>query len=164
MAWRDGRAWVARASLGMLDAPATLRAAQAAHAASSRTRAWRATYYVLAATVALTATLNMLRIRGGFLTNHLADFVVPVWMYLAARGLYSPTVRPTMIMRTLGRSPLIAASGLFAASALTEVSQHYWPHGIFPGRFDPLDLLTYAIAAAACYAAERRWPLFPRPA
>ena len=36
--------------------------------------------------------------------------------------------------RTLGRTPEIADLSLFAASALTEVSQFYWPRGVFSGR------------------------------
>jgi hypothetical protein len=48
----------------------------------------------------MTAALNMLRLRGGFVTNHMADLVVPAWLY-------------------------VAAGSLFVASALTEVSQFY---------------------------------------
>jgi len=116
---------------------------------------WRLTYYTLFVAFLVTAALNMLSVSGGFLTNHLADLVVPAWLYVASRGLHSATGRTTYIQRTVGRTPEFAAVSLFAASALTEVSQRYWPHGIFSGRFDPLDILAYAIGLAACYAADR---------
>jgi hypothetical protein len=102
-----------------------------------------------------TAALNMLRVRGGFLTNHAADLVVPAWLYVVSRGLHSPRGRAALIRRTIGRTPEIAALSLFTASTLTEVSQRYWPHGAFPGRFDPLDILAYGCGLAACYVADR---------
>jgi hypothetical protein len=102
-----------------------------------------------------TAALNMLHVRGGFLTNHAADLVVPAWLYVASRGLHSPRGRETLLQRTIGRTPEIAALSLFTASTLTEVSQRYWPHGAFPGRFDPLDVLAYGCGLAACYVADK---------
>ena len=65
------------------------------------------------------------------------------------------------------------ASGIFSGLfrllrrvAVTEVSQRYWPHGVFPGRFDVLDVVAYAVGLAACYGAERSGfcHLFPRAA
>lgn len=106
----------------------------------------------------LSAALNMLHIRAGFLTNHLSDVVVPAWLYVVGRGLL-PGVRPRPAWAAdlLGRSPTHAAIILFLASAATEVSQIWWPHGIFSGRFDPLDLVSFAVGLAACWAAELRW-------
>jgi hypothetical protein len=103
----------------------------------------------------LTAALNMLRVNGGFLTNYAADLVVPAWLYVTSRGLHSPHGRQTLIQRTLGRTPELAAVSLFIASALTEVSQIYWPHGIFSGRFDILDLVAFAVGLLLCYATDR---------
>ena len=103
----------------------------------------------------MSAALNLLHLRAGFLTNHLADLVVPAWLYVAARGLQSDGRRSTFIQRTIGRTPELAAVSLFTASALTELSQRYWPHGIFRGRFDPLDVLAYGVGLTACYVADR---------
>jgi hypothetical protein len=119
------------------------------------TRGWRILYFVLLAGFTVATGLNLLDVRGGFLTNHLADLVVPAWLYVVSRGLHSPRAAGTLLRRTVGRTPELAAATLFTASALTEVSQRYWPHGLFPGRFDPLDVLAYALGLAACYGADR---------
>jgi hypothetical protein len=124
-----------------------------------RARAWRVAFYLLFIAMIGAGTLNALHVRGGFLTNHLADLAVPAWLYIASRGLHTRDSRRTLIRRTVGRSAGFAAVSLFVASAATEVSQRFSPHGVFPGRFDPLDLAAYAAGLLACYAAERRFPL-----
>ena len=121
----------------------------------STRRWWLLVYWILFVAFLGIAALNMLRVRGGFFTNHAADLVVPAWLYIAFRGLVSVHGRTTLIQRTLGRTPETAALSLFVASTLTEVSQRFWPHGILSGRFDPLDLLAYAIGLGACYGAEK---------
>lgn len=63
----------------------------------------------------------------------------------------------TLLQQTVGRTPEIAALSLFVASALTEVSQIYWPRGMFSGRFDPLDIAAYAAGVGACYIAEKKF-------
>ncbi len=130
----------------------------------SAMKGWLIAYYLLFAGILLTGALNMLQAHGGFLTNHAADIVGPAWLYVVARGRHSAHGRQTMLQRTVGRSPAFAASSLFAASALTEVSQRYWPRGIFPGRFDPIDIIAYAGGLALCYAADTRWPQVSPPA
>jgi hypothetical protein len=115
-------------------------------------------YYALFAGILATGALNILHVRGGFFTNHAADIVVPAWLYVAARGLHSAHGRKTFIQRIIGRTPELAALSLFAASALTEMSQLFSPHGVFPGRFDVLDLVAYAVALAVCYGVDKRWP------
>ena len=126
-----------------------------------RARAWRAAFYLLFVAMVGAGVLSVLHIRGGFFTNHLADLTIPAWLYIASRGLHTRNPGRTLIRRTVGRSAEFAAVSLFAASAATEVSQLFWPHGVFPGRFDPLDLAAYAVGLLACYAAERRFPLAP---
>jgi hypothetical protein len=116
---------------------------------------WLIAYYALLIAFIGTAALNMLHLRAGFLTNHAADLVVPAWLYIVIRGLHSSRGRVTTVQRTLGRTPEIAALSLFIGSALTEVSQRYWPHGLFAGRFDMNDILAYACGLAACYVADR---------
>lgn len=44
-------------------------------------RGWVVAYWVLFVAFLGTAALNMLHVRGGFLTNHTADLVVPAWLY-----------------------------------------------------------------------------------
>ena len=119
-------------------------------------RGWLVLYRTLSVVFLVTAALNMLRLRGGFLTNHAADLVVPAWMFVASRGLHSTRGRQTFIQRTLGRTPERAALVLFLASTLTEVSQYYAPRGFFPGRFDMLDILSYAAGLALCYVLDKR--------
>jgi hypothetical protein len=126
-----------------------------------RAQAWRTAFYLLFVAMVGAGVLNVLHVRGGFLTNHLADLTIPAWLYIASRGLHTRSPRRTLIRRTLGRSAEFAAVSLFAASAATEVSQRFWPHGVFPGRFDPLDLAAYAAGLLACYVAEQRFPLAP---
>lgn len=119
-------------------------------------RGWRIAYWTLFVAFLGTAALNMLHVRGGFLTNHAADLIVPAWLYVASRGLHSRNGRQTRIQRTLGQTPERAALVLFLASTLTEVSQFYWPRGLFPGRFDALDVLAYALGLAICYVMDKR--------
>ncbi|MEO7996579.1 MAG: hypothetical protein ABI852_03995 [Gemmatimonadaceae bacterium] len=117
---------------------------------------WRVVHVVLTVLFLLTAVLNLNHIRAGFLTNHLADLVVPAWMYVVARAPYDANKRKTLLQWSLGRSPEFAAGSLFIASALSEVSQYYWPTGLFRGRFDPLDILAYAVGLVAVYVADKR--------
>jgi hypothetical protein len=118
-------------------------------------RGWALTYWVLTAAFLLSAGLNVLHVRGGFLTNHLADVVVPAWLYVAARGLSRGAPPRAWWLRFAARSPERAAALVFGASAATEVSQAFWPHGLFGGRFDPLDLGAFALGVSASYAAEK---------
>jgi hypothetical protein len=97
----------------------------------------------------------MLHVHGGFLTNYLADLVVPAQLYVMTRGLAEREPRRTLVRRLLGGAPERVAGELFLASAATEVSQRYWPHGLFPGRFDPMDIVAYGIGLALCYVGDR---------
>jgi hypothetical protein len=121
----------------------------------TRRQLWFVAYVVLLLGIVATAALNMLQVSGGFFTNHLADLVVPAWLYVVARGLHVASGRTTRLQRWLGRTPERAALAIFIASTVTELSQYHWPRGIFSGRFDPLDMLSYAVSLAVCYAADR---------
>ena len=114
---------------------------------------WRAAWIVLTALFALAAALNLLHVRGGFLTNHLADAVVPPWLYIAMRGLAGHR-RQGLLARTFGATPGVAAGTVFAGSAITELAQRSWPHGLFPGTYDPLDIAAYAAGTGACLIAD----------
>lgn len=97
----------------------------------------------------------MLRVRAGFWTNYAADIVVPALLFIIIRGLHSPR-RDNVLTRYLGTRPEVTALTLLVASALTEVSQFYWPKGIFAGRFDPGDILAYASGIAVCYFFDKK--------
>lgn len=114
---------------------------------------WRVAWYALTAAFLLSAALNLLHVRGGFLTSHLADVAVPAWLYVHARGL-SPAPPPRLLHRLLGATPWQAAALLLAAGAATELSQAVWPHGIFAGTFDPFDVVAFAAGLAACMVAD----------
>jgi hypothetical protein len=115
---------------------------------------WHRVYYLLSAVFVATAALNMLHVRAGFLTNYTADIVVPAWLYVALRG-YAPGGRRGTLGRVFGRSPAVTALTLFAASTLTEVTQLFWPGGVFRGTFDPLDIIAFAAGLGACYLGDR---------
>ena len=119
------------------------------------TLVWRIFYWALFAAFMFAAALNMLHVHAGFLTSYLADLVVPAWLYVNARGLKPGSPGSSLLRSTVGRTPERAALILFVASTLTEVSQIYWPHGLFAGRFDPYDILAYAFGVGVCYSAEK---------
>ena len=127
---------------------------RAAEAATSRRR-WAVASWLLLGVSLLAAALDMAHVRAGFLTEHAADLCLPAWLYIATRRLAAATPARGALVRHLGRTPETAALGLFAASAATELSQIRWPHGIFRGAFDPLDLLAFAIGLLACWAVDR---------
>ena len=114
---------------------------------------WHRVYYFLTAVFVATAALNMLGMRAGFMTNYAADIVVPAWLYIALRG-HAPGGRRGPFARMFGSSPTITSLTLFVASAFTEVSQHFWPEGLFRGTFDPLDILAFAGGLSACVLGE----------
>lgn len=117
---------------------------------------WRLAYWMLWAAFLLTAALNLLHVRAGFLTSHLADLTLPALLYVISRRLV-PGRRPFLLrlMPWLGRTPERAASFFFLASSATEVSQIYWPRGLFAGRFDPLDIVAYGAGLLVCYGCDK---------
>ena len=121
------------------------------------TTAWKIAYWLLLAGFVLSAALNMMHVRAGFLTNHLADVAVPAWLYVMSRR----HVRGdgwSSLLRWIGRTPERAAAIYFLASTATEVSQIYWPHGIFSGRFDPWDIVSYGAGLLGCYLLDKSTP------
>lgn len=126
-------------------------------------RRWNRVYWALTLAFIVSAVLNLAHLRAGFLTNHLADVVVPAWLYLIARSLYPGGRSTTFIARTIGRTPARTALVLFAASTITEFSQRAWPHGLFPGRFDPYDIVAYAVGLAAVYLVDEYGRVSPLP-
>jgi hypothetical protein len=116
--------------------------------------AWTVAYQTLLIAFFLTVALNILRVRAGFFTSYLADLVVPSLIYLSSRSL--GIRQPPPVLAWLGRSPHRAAAVLFVASAATEVSQHYWPQGVFRGRYDPWDIVAFGAGLLVCYLSDVR--------
>lgn len=121
---------------------------------TSRVDGWRVAYWTLLTIWSLDAALVMMRIRGGLFTSYAADLTVPAFLYIVVRGLQRPA-SPHLITRLFGGSPELAASVVFGGSALTEISQFYWPKGIFAGRFDPKDIAAYLVGVGVCYALDK---------
>ena len=118
---------------------------------------WTTVYGVLMTAFLLTAGLNLLHVRAGFLTNYLADLTLPALLYVLSRGLV-PNKQPRfgLLMRWLGRTPERAATFFFLASAATELSRIFWPGGVFAGRFDPWDIVAYGVGLSVCYGFDKR--------
>ena len=117
-------------------------------------RAWRLASWVLLAIWLSCALMVMRGMHGGVLTSYGADLTQPAWLYIVARSLDNPR-RHGLLRRTIGSSPGVAALTLFAASTLAEISQYFWPHGLFRGTFDPLDIVAYGVGLAVCYVCDR---------
>lgn len=137
--------------------PAPPRAPVVAEAsdAAAALRLWHRLTWAAFAIFLLTAGLNMAGSRAGFATNHLADLVVPAYLYLVIRSPLLP-YRATWLARRVGATPERAGVGLFLGSLATEVSQKYWPAGPFRGRFDPLDICAFAVGLVVVYALDKR--------
>lgn len=120
--------------------------------------AWTAVEWGLFATWVADAALVMAHKRVPFLTSHAADLAIPAWLYVTTRSRTRGS--SAAWRRALAAAhPLILASTLFVASAATEVSQYFWPHGAFRGVFDPLDIAAYATGLAIASLADLRWPI-----
>jgi hypothetical protein len=116
---------------------------------------WRLVSWVLFGAFLVAAVLNMTETPAGFATNHLADVVGPAWLYIVFRGLAEPEKR-TRLGRFLGATPERAATILFVGSSATEITQIYWPSGLFAGRFDPLDIAAFAIGLLPLYLVDKK--------
>jgi hypothetical protein len=116
---------------------------------------WRIAWWSLFFVWILDAILVMSHMRAGVLTNYGADLTLPAWLYILTRSLDNP-YRQTFLRRILGRTPELAAGAVFLASTLTEISQYFWPRGIFPGTFDLLDIMAYGVGIGICYVIDRR--------
>ena len=125
-------------------------------------RGWRFVYWALWVAFVATAVLNMFHVRAGFFTNHAADLVVPAFLYVMLRGLAERDYRPTLLRRWFGGTPERAGMVLFVASAATDWCQRYWPHGVFSGRYDPLDIAAFGFGIVVCYGCDK-WGSIPHP-
>jgi hypothetical protein len=101
----------------------------------------------------------MHHVRGGLFTSYAADLANPPWLYIVFRGLAGRGHRSlggNPLSRWLGSTPERAATSIFIAGVVTEVSQIFWPNGFFGGTFDPLDLVAFATGLLVCYILDRR--------
>ena len=115
--------------------------------------AWKVAYWLLTVLFIVTAVVSTRRIPAGFLSSYAADLTCPAWLYVSLRGLHGS--RPNAFGRFFARTPEQAALVLFGGSALTEVSQIWWPRGFFAGTYDPYDLAAYAVGVGVCYVLEK---------
>ena len=115
---------------------------------------WTIAYWTLTVCFVVAVALNMLRVRGGFLTNYLADLAAPAWFYIVIRGLAPRRRKLPPVMQWLGRTPERAVSIVFLAGVVTEWSSRYWPQGVFAGRYDPWDIVAYGLGLSICYVCD----------
>ena len=94
-----------------------------------------------------------LHLSGGFFSSYAADLTFPAWYYIVLRRR---PLRQFRLARWFGSSPELAASSIFVVGVISEVSQIYWPNGIFRGTFDPFDIAAYATGLLVSYLAEKR--------
>jgi hypothetical protein len=92
--------------------------------------------------------LQMCRVRGGPLTNYGADLLGTIWLYAMFRQ------GRTIVARGRSVSAAGAAGFVFLGCTISEFAQRsHW----LPGVYDPLDVLTYAVAVTASYMSDRTW-------
>ena len=91
----------------------------------------------------------MYRVRGGLLTDYGADLFGTAWLYAMTR------LGRTIIQR--GRVMAAAPAGwlIFALCTASEFGQRL---GLVPGRFDPWDIVTFALAILLCWGVDRAAP------
>lgn len=121
----------------------------------ARKMGWKVAYWMLMTAFLTAAALNLLQVRAGFFTSHLADLTVPALLYVVTRGLATPDRPRDFVKRAIGRTPERAAILLFLASAATEVSQIRWPDGFFRGRYDPWDIVAFGAGLLVCYGIDK---------
>jgi hypothetical protein len=96
----------------------------------------------------------MLHLRVFFFTTHAADLSGPAFLYIQARRSFV-TGKARFPNKLIGRSPEFSAIIFLGGSIATEISQKYYPHGLFPGTFDPWDIAAYATGVGICYLIEK---------
>ena len=91
----------------------------------------------------------MYRVHGGILTDYGADAFGAAWVYTTTRlGL-------TFVQRGRTMSATSSAGVVFLLCLAWEIGQRMH---LVPGRYDPVDIATYAASLMACWAIDRRTP------
>lgn len=116
---------------------------------------WIIAYWTLLAGWILGAGLSMARVQAGFLSSYLADLLFPPWFYILVRGLAPQRPKTSVLMAWFGHSAERAAISIFLVGVVSELSSRYWPRGIFPGTYDPWDIVAYAVGLGVCYSCEQ---------
>lgn len=99
--------------------------------------------------------LQMMSVKGGFLTNYLADIAGPVWFYGIVRQ------RKVLFKKLLPKNsdPAFAAIFVFLVGTGWEICQAFdfsgTPLAITRGRYDPWDIVAFAVSSAGCYAFDK---------
>jgi len=119
---------------------------------------WKIAFGALLICWVLGAVLNMVHFHGGFITNYLADITFPPFYYIFIRGkIDKDEVIPNLVIvgQWFGKSPERASISIFMVGLLTELKTFYWPHGLWAGTFDMLDILAYAVGLTAFYFFDK---------
>jgi hypothetical protein len=90
--------------------------------------------------------LQMFRVNAGFLTNYGADVIGTAWFYAMFRQ------GRTVFTRGRRLPPGTVAGLVLTGCVGTEYAQRL---RLFPGVFDPFDLLAFAVSVFACLALDR---------
>lgn len=106
----------------------------------------RVFYWAAMLTALVIGGLQMYRVHAGILTDYGADLFGTAWLYAMVR-MGRTVVRRGWILR-----PEVAAAFVFAGCAASEFGQRWH---LVPGRFDPYDLVTYALTVLVCAALDR---------
>jgi len=93
------------------------------------------------------AALEMARIHGGIVTSYGADLFGTAWIYTALRL----RARRTLPWRWLASSSIVAVVTMVGGIA-SEFAQRA---NLLAGTYDPLDIVTFALALLACVVLER---------
>lgn len=110
-------------------------------------------YWIGLIPTAIAVLMQMNEVRGGFITNYLADIAGPIWCYAIIR------LRKVAFKNFLPKNtPLISAILVFSIGTIWEILEAFdfsgTPLAITRGRFDPFDILCYAISLAVCYIID----------
>jgi hypothetical protein len=114
------------------------------------TRTGRAFYVAMTGTALAVGALQMYHVHAGLLTDYGADLFGTAWLYAMARS------GRTIFQRGRVISATSAATIVFGLCTISEFGQRMH---LVPGRYDPYDIATYAVAVLACWAFDRRFPL-----
>ena len=126
-------------------------------------RAWSIALLALVVLFAVAAILNMMALRVPFLTTHAADLSGPALLYIQTRKSWRQGSK-RFLTKLIGRSPETAFGVFFLASTATEISQIFFPHGIFRGVFDLWDIAAFAAGLVPCYFFDKAgFGLIARP-
>ena len=107
-------------------------------------------FQIVMITAALTVgALQMCHIHGGLLTDYGADAFGTAWVYATMR------LGRSVIQRGRPASARYSAIVVFLLCLTWELGQR--AH-VVPGRFDPFDIMTYAVTLGMCWAIDRRSP------